>query len=206
MAENEELQRRFNASNIFNTPLPSIATTSGSSTQPSSAAANFFQGGFQPTMALTPYSLLHLMPSLYSVVTPQGIASVISNSIGVTAPDSIPSIPVASTGVSIPALSTYIVPPSTIPPQPLYGAHPTKAFNLHQTISNAVSNQVKIMERCMLKALGHPTTYEDLLNEMDQSPFAQAIIDTAMLAKFRTLNFSKFDGTTDPHEHIYQYQ
>lgn len=164
MAENEELRRRFNASIIFNTPLPFIATTFGSSTLPSSTVANFFQGGFQPTMALMPYSPLHSMPSLCSVVTPQGITSVISNSIEVTTPDSIPSIPIVSTRVLIPTLSTYTVPPSTIPLQPLYGAPPTKAFNLQQTISNVVSNQVKIMERYMLQALGHPTTYENLMD------------------------------------------
>ncbi|GMN23540.1 hypothetical protein TIFTF001_040471 [Ficus carica] len=62
------------------------------------------------------------------------------------------------------------------------------------------------MERCMLQALGHPATYENLLDEMDQSPFAQAIINTTMAAKFRALNFSKFNRTTDSHEHICQYQ
>ncbi|GMN61793.1 hypothetical protein TIFTF001_030879 [Ficus carica] len=62
------------------------------------------------------------------------------------------------------------------------------------------------MERRILQSLGHFATYEELMDEMDQSPFAQAIIYTVMPTKFCAPNFSKFGGTTDPHEHICQYQ
>lgn len=58
----------------------------------------------------------------------------------------------------------------------------------------------------MLQALGQPAIYEDLLDEMDQSPFAQAIIDTAMPIIFCAPRFFKFNRITDPHEHICQYQ
>ncbi|GMN64567.1 hypothetical protein TIFTF001_033641 [Ficus carica] len=69
-AENKELQRRFTTSTIFNTLLPSIAAAYGSSTQPNSAVMSFFPSGFQPTTAFMQYSLLHLMPSLYSGMMP----------------------------------------------------------------------------------------------------------------------------------------
>ncbi|GMN70073.1 hypothetical protein TIFTF001_039116 [Ficus carica] len=51
MAENEELRRQFSTSTIFNTSLPSIAATFGSSTHLGSMAANFFPSGFQSTTA-----------------------------------------------------------------------------------------------------------------------------------------------------------
>ncbi|GMN64399.1 hypothetical protein TIFTF001_033469 [Ficus carica] len=44
--ENEELQRRFNAFTIFNTPLTFTAAAFGSSRQPNSAVISFFQSGF----------------------------------------------------------------------------------------------------------------------------------------------------------------
>ncbi|GMN58697.1 hypothetical protein TIFTF001_027798 [Ficus carica] len=89
------------------------------------ATANFFPSGFQPTTAFTLYSLLHLTPSFYSVITPQGTTSVISNSIRMTGPSSIPTIPVTSTEVSIPTLPTYTVSPGTVLPQAFFGAPPT---------------------------------------------------------------------------------
>ena len=58
----------------------------------------------------------------------------------------------------------------------------------------------------MLQALEYLTTYEDLLYEMDQSTFTQVIINITMQVKFRPPNFSKFDGTMDPHKYICQYQ
>ncbi|GMN60358.1 hypothetical protein TIFTF001_029457 [Ficus carica] len=70
MAENKELRRRFIASIVFKTPLPSIVTTFGSSTQPGTAAANFFPSGFYPTMTFMPYSPLHSIPALYSQPQP----------------------------------------------------------------------------------------------------------------------------------------
>ena len=54
---------------------------------------------------------------------------------------------------------------------------------MQQAIANVVSKQVNTMERRMPQALGHPATYEDLLEEMDLSPLAQAIIVTTMSAK-----------------------
>ncbi|GMN46186.1 hypothetical protein TIFTF001_015369 [Ficus carica] len=105
-----------------------------------------------------------------AVMRPQGTTFAISNSIWVTTTGSIPSISATSTGVSIPALPTYIVPPGMILPQPLYRAPPTEAFNLQQAISDVVSNQVKTMEKHIHQAVGLPATYEDLLDEMDQSP------------------------------------
>ncbi|GMN56204.1 hypothetical protein TIFTF001_025313 [Ficus carica] len=60
-------------------------------------------------------------------------------------------------------------------PQPLHGTPPTEAFNLQQVITNVVSTQVKTMERRVLQAIEHPATYEDLLEEIEQPPFSQAI-------------------------------
>ncbi|GMN56249.1 hypothetical protein TIFTF001_025353 [Ficus carica] len=96
--------------------------------------------------------------------------------------------------------------PSIVLSQPLYETPPTEAFNLQQAISDAVSNQVKTMERRLLQKIGHPATYEDLSEETEQSPFAQAIVDTTLPFKFYTSTFTKFDGTMDSHEHICQYQ
>lgn len=62
------------------------------------------------------------------------------------------------------------------------------------------------MERKLLQTIGHPATYEDLLNEVNQSSFKQTILDTALPVKFNTSTFSKFDGSADPYEHICQCQ
>lgn len=71
-----------------------------------------------------------LVPSLYSVMMPQGTTTIISNSIRVTSPGLIPSIPVTSNGVSIHALPTFIVPLGTVLPHPFYITPLTEAFNL----------------------------------------------------------------------------
>ncbi|GMN60434.1 hypothetical protein TIFTF001_029519 [Ficus carica] len=162
--------------------------------QPNSMVMSFFSSGFQLTTAFMLYSLLHSMPSLYSVMMPQDIAYTINNLIRFTTCNSIPSIPITSTGVSIPVLPTSTVPSGTVQPQPLLGAPLTEAFNMRQVITNVVSNQVKTKRR-MLQAIGHPTTYENLLEETEQSSFTQAIIDTNLPAKFQTPTLSKFDGT-----------
>ncbi|GMN57769.1 hypothetical protein TIFTF001_026877 [Ficus carica] len=57
--------------------------------------------------AFMPYSPLHLMQSLYSMMMPQGTTFTVSSSIGVTVLGSTPSIPIISTEVSILALPTY---------------------------------------------------------------------------------------------------
>ncbi|GMN59525.1 hypothetical protein TIFTF001_028621 [Ficus carica] len=82
-----------------------------------------------------------------------------------------------------PCLTDFHNPLRHVLPQPLLGTPPTEAFNMQQAIANVVSKQVNTMERRMPQALGHPATYEDLLDEMDLSPFAQAIIVTTMPAK-----------------------
>ncbi|GMN63113.1 hypothetical protein TIFTF001_032193 [Ficus carica] len=48
-------------------------------------------------------------------------------------------------------------------------------------------------------------TYKDLLKKVKQSPFTQSVADTVFLVNFHTPSFLKFDGMTDPHEHMYQY-
>ncbi|GMN25521.1 hypothetical protein TIFTF001_040746 [Ficus carica] len=70
---------------------------------------------------------------------------------------------------------TSFVPSGTVQPQPLLGTPPTEAFNMRQAITNMVSNQVKTMERLVLQAIECPTTYEDLLEDVERPPFAQAI-------------------------------
>lgn len=58
----------------------------------------------------------------------------------------------------------------------------------------------------MLQNLRNPLTYEDLLKEVEYSPFSQAAVDTALPPKFHRPTFSKFDDMIDPHEHVCQYQ
>lgn len=59
------------------------------------------------------------------------------------------------------------IPLDMVPLQPPLGTLPLQPFNLHQVIADAVNNNMKTMERCMLQTLGHPLTYEDLLEEVE---------------------------------------
>ncbi|GMN47849.1 hypothetical protein TIFTF001_017016 [Ficus carica] len=69
------------------------------------------------------------------------------------------------------------------------GVPPIEAFDLQKAISKAVDKSVKGMEKKLLQTIGHPTTYEDLLNEVNQSLFKQTIVDVAHPVKFNTPTF-----------------
>ncbi|GMN63117.1 hypothetical protein TIFTF001_032191 [Ficus carica] len=117
----------------------------------------------------TPYSLLHLMPSLYSMKTsPATMTHIMS--------------PATMTATSLPAsLSTSFAPTSTVSLfigllQPPVRTPLSNTFNWQQTITDVVNSSVKTIERRLLRTIDHPMTYEDLLKKVKQSLFTQSVM------------------------------
>ncbi|GMN60410.1 hypothetical protein TIFTF001_029498 [Ficus carica] len=149
----------------------------------------------------TPYSPLHLMPSLYSMSTPPASMTHTTSPTTVnTMSLTLPTYTLAN------STSASIVPLSTGLPQPPVWTLSPEAFNWQHAITDAINSSVKTMERHFPQTIGHPTTYEDLLDEVENTPFTQAVVDTPLPTKFHTPTFVKYDCTTDPHENICQYR
>lgn len=135
----------------------------------------------------TPYSPLHLMPLLYSMSTPPT-----STTHTIMSPN-LPSYMLANSA------SAFTVPLSRGLPQPLVWTPSPEAFNWQHAIIDAINSSVKTRERHFLQTIGRPMTYEDLLDEVEHTPFTQAMVDTLLPTKFHTPTFMKYDCTTDQH-------
>lgn len=149
----------------------------------------------------TPYSPLHLMPSLYLMSTPH--ASTTHTTSPATVNTMSPTLPTYTLANSA---SASTVPLYTGLPQPPVWTPSPEAFNWQHAITHAINSSVQTIERRFLQTIGHPTTYEDLLDEVEHTPFTQTVVDTPLPTKFHTPTFMKYDCTTDPYENICQYQ
>lgn len=134
----------------------------------------------QSTLTPTPFIHVHLMTSLTPETTQPGSIPFGSIQFGTLPPQSI----------ALGSTPTISIPTISIAAQT---AQPVAPDNSQQALAESMENRFKILERRMLQSLRHPANYDDMVDEIQQSPFTKKVTSTPLLAKFHAPNFSKFN-------------
>ena len=70
----------------------------------------------------------------------------------------------------------------------------------------AVMERLISMEEKIYRIIDQKSEYEKVTQSIGKSPLSQTIRDAVLPPKFHNPKFRGFDGGTDPHEHITQYE
>ena len=62
------------------------------------------------------------------------------------------------------------------------------------------------MPREIMKSMGQSAGYDELMEASQNTPLQPHILNTFPPSKFSTPSLQKYDGSTDPHDHICQYK